>query len=191
MSLQLIATSRHTLQIRGDVEPIYDTQGRLVSKGKRAISAEMIRGGAPPWAREIALNTLEFDQMPMRGVARESWVCWYDSEDAQLLKGWSDEERQEIEDGLREALAKGQLPGVHVVEPPRLAAPWPAYDKLVVHGRRSLEMVVAKIAEKVREDGYDAGQVAAYERANLNRPEVLQGLADLAAVEPEEELIDA
>lgn len=63
------------------------------------------------------------------------------------------------------------------VEEPRLAAPWPRYDEVVSGGRgRTNEAVALEIAAKVEELGLDPAAVAAYERANRNRPEVLEAL---------------
>ena len=76
-------------------------------------------------------------------------------------------------------------------EPVKLPPPWPAYDKLVAQGRRTLEMVVEKIKAQVDEAGYDPVAVIAYERENLNRPEVIAALEPQTADEPDVELVSA
>jgi hypothetical protein len=67
------------------------------------------------------------------------------------------------------------------------AMPWPAYDKLVVQGRRTAEMVAEKIALMTLDMGLDPATVLTYEREHLNRPLVVETLAGLASTEAEEE----
>lgn len=76
-----------------------------------------------------------------------------------------------------------------LVEQPKIPRPWPRYDELRVQGRRTVEMVVETIVAKVKEDGYSPEDVLAYERQNLNRPEVVEALEELARV-PDEDLVE-
>ncbi len=76
------------------------------------------------------------------------------------------------------------------VEKPRIAAPWPTYDNYRgVKGSPTAE----RIAEKVREDGYDIDAVIAYERENQGRVEVLDALEALKnpVVEDDAQLVNA
>lgn len=63
-----------------------------------------------------------------------------------------------------------------LVEVIRVPAPWPNYDEF--RGVKGTPTAV-RIAERVREDGYDIFQVIAYERENANRPDVIAELEAL------------
>lgn len=100
----------------------------------------------------------------------------FDSRLAQIQHGWSDNERELVEQELLrhcdiypEALFR-----VAEVESP---APWPAYD--------SFKGTPAQLAKKVSEDGYDVHEVIAYEMANQNRDAVIAALGTLAADQEE------
>jgi hypothetical protein len=155
---------------------IYDTRGNMVMPKQRRLWAKFQRGIAPGYAQQVALETFDFRKIH-QGIERERWFGYYNSEFAQLQNNWTDEEHDRI-------VAKLDEQGYLRVEPKRLPAPWPAYDKLVPQGRRTVELVAEKIAATVAENGYDPAQVAAYERQNANRPEVL---AALEAGVPDEE----
>lgn len=178
--MQFIAENEPQVFVRSENPAVYDTKGRLVQPKSRRVSAEFKRGTAPAFAREKGVKAFQFNGLPDSGITPEQWLSYYDSVAAQSQFGWTDEEREAIEEKL---LAQGYMQ----VELDRLKAPWPAYGKLVAQGARTIEKVAAKIAEKVVEDGYDPAEVAAYEAANLNRPEVLDALAALveAPAEPE------
>ena len=92
--------------------------------------------------------------------------------------------RQRVEKALLDNGAHGQ--DYVVVEQARPVAPWPSYDRLTAQGRRTVQMVAEKIADTVRDNGYDPDTVAAYERQNLNRTEVLEALAGLSGSTDEE-----
>lgn len=79
------------------------------------------------------------------------------------------------------------------VDQPAVAAPWPAYPKLVAGRGRgtSSEFIVEKIVEKVREDEYDPAEVIAFERQNLARPDVIAALEALVEAEPVEPVVAA
>lgn len=105
----------------------------------------------------------------------------WDSKEAQHQYGWTDAERQEFEEKMK-AHPRYGIRFIEVVRE-KIPAPWPAYDKLVAVGRRTIDMVADTIASKVREDGYSPEAVIAYERENLNRPEVIEALANITDVE--------
>ena len=184
LTVQFIAENVPQVFVRSENPAVYDTKGRMVQPKSRRVSAEFKRGTAPGYAREIGLKAFSFNGLPDSGISPEQWISFYDSVQGQQQYGWTDEEREAIEEKL---LAQGYLR----VEPTRRKAPWPAYDKLVAQGARTIEKVVAKIAEKVVEDGYDADEVIAYEAENLNRAAVIEALSELLAPTPEEELISA
>lgn len=178
--MEFIAEDMVRVKIRSEIPALYDTSGRQVEPGKRRLYAQFERGNASRWAREQGLAAFGFDRMP-EGTVPERWLCYYNSADDQKFRGWTDEERAEIE---------RVLPTIHsvvLVERPKVAAPWPAYDKLTVTGRRTIEHVVEKITAAVTDLGLDPDAVVAYERENLNRPEVLAAMETLAEGEKEEE----
>jgi hypothetical protein len=101
-------------------------------------------------------------------------------------EGFDDARRVEMEEWLLQHPDYGHM--FFEVAAPTLDPPWPTYDKF--RGNQGMALP-ARIAEKVREDGYDVGEVLAYERANANREDVVAALEELAAGEPAEELVSA
>lgn len=174
---EFIAEDPVHVVVASEQQAIYDTSGRLIQPKRRKLFAKFQRGVASPAAIELALNTFSFNKIH-QGIARERWFGYYNSREAQLQNNWSDDEHDLIVGRLVEQ-------GYLEVVPVKALPPWPAYDKLVKQGQRSNEHVAQKIAEKVLEDGYDPALVAAYERQNLNRPEVLAVLEVVKDEEPE------
>lgn len=156
---------------------IYDGKGHMVQPKRRRLYAQFQRGIAPPYAQQVALATFGFRKIH-QGIERERWFGYYNSKDAQQINSWTEDEHDQIVQRLTDL-------GYLEVKPVKAKAPWPAYDKLVKQGQRTDAHVAAKIAEKVAEDGYDPAEVAAYERQNLNRPEVLAVLEVAKDEEPE------
>lgn len=113
-------------------------------------------------------------------------VSYYDTLEAQREEGWSDEFREQVEQGLLSNPFHGSE--FLMVEQPELPAPWPKYDELVAHGRRTSEMVAEKIAETVRDLGLDPEEVIAYERANRNREEVVNAILGVQEEQSEGEV---
>lgn len=65
-------------------------------------------------------------------------------------------------------------------EPERVPLPWATYDTLFAGGPgRTKETIAQKIADLVTEIGADPALTLAYERANRNRPEVVELLEGL------------
>lgn len=178
--MQFIAENEPHVFVRSENPAVYDTKGRLVQPKSRRLAAQFRRGTAPAFAREKGLKAFEFKGLPDSGISPGQWLSYFDSVHAQRQFGWTDEEREAVEAKLLEQ-------GYMRVEPDRLQAPWPAYDKLVAQGARTVEKVAAKITETVIENGYDPEEVAAFERENLNRPEVLDALASLIETPAEPE----
>ncbi len=178
--MEFIAEDRIRVKVRSEQLALHDTRGRQVEPSKRRVFAQFERGNAPIWAREQAARLYSFDRMP-QGTTPERWLSYYNSADDQILYGWTDEERAAIEQALLE------VHSAVLVERPKVAAPWPAYDKLTVTGRRTIEHVVEKIVAAVTDLGLEPKAVVDYERENLNRPEVLAAMEALAEGEKEEE----
>ncbi len=149
---------------------------------QQGYSAEpFIHGDVNEWEVEAALK--HFDGK-IRGLAEGEDPRWrlssYDTDEAAVTHGWSAEEKAKFEDVLRKHAGADYL----IVDKPRRPAPWPSYDKqTTVVGKRTLELVVQKVVETVRDLELDPVGVAAYERDNLNRKEILDALAPPAEVE--------
>lgn len=163
---------------------IVNLKGQTVAPRVRRTYAKFVRGAAPSYAVKVGVELFEFRKIH-QGISREKWLSFYDSVEAQGQHGWTDEERENIEARLLER-------GYVRVEPTKAIMP-PGYDKLKVHGQRKIEHVVEKILERIEEGVYDADQVLAFERENLNRPEIISAVeALLSSPEPEpEELLAA
>lgn len=182
---EFIAEDPVHVVVASEQKPIFDGRGRMVQPKVRRLWAKFQRGIAPEYAQKVALDTFGFRKIH-EGVERERWFGYYNSRDAQLQNGWTDEEHDLIVAKLRDQ-------DYLEVKPVKLPAPWPAYDKLVTQGQRKIEHVAEKIVASVLEGGYDAAEVAAYERQNANRPEVLDALGALTAPveEPQEQIVAA
>jgi hypothetical protein len=141
------------------------------------------------WEQEFARENFKF-----RGVPHdESGVRDIDPVPFRLSSFDTETiEDPELRKEVEERLLAWQNPNDHLLcERPELAPPWPAYSRLVAQGRRTDEMVAEKIAEKVKEDGYDASEVLEYEETHLNRQSVISKLRELQRQEPEEHFISA
>lgn len=143
-----------------------------------------------------ALTDHEFDEAlkawpKLRGLSDGEEIRWRfssaDTNEWAREQEWSAKEKEAYEARLRNEAGEHYI----VVDQVKLPAPWPAYDKLVVHGQRKVEHVVEKIVGKIKEDEYEVDQVIAYERQNLNRDAVISALEALKEPEPEEPLIAA
>ena len=181
MSQWISADALHVV-VRSEGPDVYDTKGRMIEKKKRRVFAKFERLMAPQWVRELDVaKNMRMDARP-ENMLPGNWLCFYSLESATQRHGWTEEEQQAIKERL------DRTEGAIKVERPKLSAPWPAYDKLVVHGQRKAEHVAAKIAETVKELELDPAYVIAYEEQNLNREPVIRAVAALAETkEPEEE----
>lgn len=99
----------------------------------------------------------------------------FDSEQAQLDNGWSDEIRDEVERTLIELSER--FNEILVVPATLLPPPWPNYD--------NFEGTLAALMRKVVDDGYELENVLGYERAMQNRPDVVVALEELIATTDE------
>lgn len=147
-------------------------------------------GDTTEWERKTVLDHfgesfrgLQYDENPVHRLSS------FDSLWAQKENGWSDEERLIVEERVKTGPGNGV--DYIIVDTPRVPAPWPGYDKLVSQGARTVQKVAEKIVETIRETEVPAGHVLAYERENLDRPEVVKALEAMLVEEPSEELIEA
>lgn len=75
-------------------------------------------------------------------------------------------------------------------ETPPAVRPWPAYDEVVTAQGKTTRWVVDTIVTTVGQTGVDPAQVLAYERENLNRPEVVDALEELIGRVEEDDKIE-
>ncbi len=136
-----------------------------------------VHGDVTEWEHEIALKHWKGQ---LRGLTENEDARWrlssFDTEDAAKRFGWTSDEKAKFEQVLRDHAGTDYI----IVDKPRLAAPWPTYDKQTsVVGKRTIELVVAKVTETVLDLGLDPEDVIRYERDNANRAEVISALESL------------
>ena len=171
---------RYELSCRPEISEQYATgMGRVV---QTALYASFFPNLLLPHERELALSRFYLTGgLPQNvdeatHVEPDHRIGRFDSRDAQLQNGWSDEERELVENELLRHcnIYPEQLARVPEAVVP---APWPAYD--------TFKGSPAQLTKKVAEDGYDVHEVIAYEMANQNRDVVVAALGQLAAEQVE------
>lgn len=134
----------------------------------------------PELLADFAIHGEEYSYVDPDGItqiAADIRGGYFDSEVAQELRGWSDEERQLVETVLLNATKK--FPGeLALWTEPQVATPWPTYDEM-----DTKQVVDTAIALGLVEP------VMAYETQNKNRKDLLkkldahlQGLVEDAAL---------
>lgn len=147
---------------------------------QRRVFAEFRKGGVPSWALPLAEQVFKANGKPPE-IPLQMWLSVYDSGEDQRTRGWTDEERQLIEEKL---LAEHDIV---LIELPKVAPPTPNYVKLTTrHGQRKIEQCVEKAVEIVTENGFDPTVVVAFERQE-NRPESTAIIGALEALTVEDE----
>lgn len=170
------------LPVRKHIEE-WDERSQSARVAQRGILAEWEQGALSDREVEEGLDKLgPFNGMPMyedevTPVSPRSRLRVYDTDVAAKVEQWDKPTQDFVEDYLLNHELHGK--SFVMVEAQKAAAPWPAYDKLTVQGRRTIDLVVAKIVEKIEEDGYQPADVLAYERENLNRPEIIDAVEAL------------
>ena len=139
------------------------------------VYAEFRHGPVPDWAMKQVLARIDFGFLA-EGWSPEQQVATFDSFTAQRDMGWSDEEREALEQYM---LGKGSEDFI-MVEPEKAPVPWAAYDKLSARKGLPHEQAVDKIFNIVRDTGIDPQVVIDYERENRNRADVIQMMENLA-----------
>ena len=170
-------------------EPITDTTGTYVGKRKRLV-AQFQRGGAPDWVVGEAEKRFDFKGRG-DGEPTQMMIGVFDSAQTAAAYKWSEEEHDVVVRHLRDT----QNPYWFVAEQPKVPAPWPTYDNLVVQGQRTWEKVAAKNIETASDTGISLESLVAYEKQNRNDERILAAYeqAVRAAEEaiPAEELVEA
>lgn len=175
----------------GKVTAVPGSQDLFTGLPKRQpVVARFRLGVLHPWEADAARKAFRFRGITLAGEPGAAGepndpihrVSYYDTIEEQRSEGWTDEMREQVEQGL----LTNKFHGIDFirVEQPELPAPWPKYDELVSHGRRTPQMVAEQIVKTVEELGIDREQVVAYEQSKRNRPEVL---AAIHGIEEEDE----
>lgn len=194
LALYVSDSSNFRINIRKE-ETIFTPKGDVMGKRPR-LFAQFQRGGMPDWAYDFVTRKLEFAGQS-EGMPLSYRTGVFDSHQAQKDYGWSDEDRRLVE----EFLDANQGSNFVRAEPPRLAAPWPAIEKVTVQGRRTLEVVADQLVKTASEIGVPVEDVAAYVRQEQGRVNgwddrlvalLVEKAARAAAVEePSEDLVEA
>lgn len=146
----------------------------VLSDGQRQentkhLQAKFRRGVLSEEEENVAIAGLNhtgrpIDQDTSEHVSPRSRISGFDSVEAQEFNGWTDEERELVENTLRTS----PFNGIEFLELDSVAAkkPWPSYDNTPAD----------LIADYVQMTGVPLEQVLQYERENANRPDVIETL---------------
>lgn len=173
---------RYGVQIKPQIQEAYATgMARVIQE---PVYALFETGQLLTHERELALNTWTFNgfyqlEDEVSIMEPDYRIGLFDSRQAQLDKGWTDEIRLEVE---RELLRLCERSDDMIVVPETvIPPPWPRYD--------DYSGTPAALMRKLTDEGYELGEVLAYERANQNREKVVEALEQLIAnPEPEREV---
>lgn len=150
-----------------------DTGRRL--RVERGLYVKFRRREAPLWAREVAIEAFPMKARP-HWYPKGEWVGWIDTDNEQEAFSWSEEEKRQVEQVLRE---RSEVIEVHqpVPEPP-----WATYDSLSV--KQNLDLAART--------GTSIEELLAYERATRNDEKVVAEYeAALGAIQEIEQVVSA
>jgi hypothetical protein len=164
---------KNGVAIRGEIVESYANGGRRVTQ-------TLLAAYFQPYLltqdeRQLALDHFYFngsyqEQDEVTLVPPDYRIGLFDSRIAQEQNGWSDDERQLVEEKLLRVAQ--ETPDTLLLVPEHtLQPPWPNYDLF--------EGSPLELAEKIAEDGYRLAEVVAYERENQNREDVIEALEEL------------
>lgn len=169
-------------------EPTFSGEHRILQRGLRAVPFRWM--DVTEWERREALNAWPNMRGLTEGEDPATRLSCFDSFYAQEAHGWTDEEREIVENALRGGPGHGS--DYIIVEKAKAPAPYKLYDAhRKVGGKRTLDHVVKDIQDAFATAGFDVGTALLYEKENGADPAVLAALEALTAGEPEEELVDA
>jgi len=167
--------AKYMVNVRGPVVEYYATgQSKEIQRALvAAFDVALVDGEERALARQhFSFNGFAQEADMVTIVEPDARISAYDTRLAQTEQGWTDEERELVEQVLTENARR--LPeDLILVEEVRLAPPWPTYDRFPGDAKQLLR--------KVEEDGYSFDDVLAYERENENRPEVIDLLEQALA----------
>lgn len=180
------------LNVRSEGPAIYDGNGRMIQPKSRRLYAEFGEGIPEPfWALAKQLFPYYADQTEK---PIERYGGFYDSLIDQQQRGWTDEEREVIEQKLL------QVGGDYVrVEVPKAPVPYASYPKQrKIHGRRTLDHVIEDISKAVVSERELKGEdltpaIVAYERDHEDEHSaaIIAAVTALKEQEAEETLVAA
>jgi len=154
----------------------------------RTIERELVAEFEPwlltPPERELAIaewafNGLYQEQDEVTTVQPDYRIGLFDSEAAQDRHGWTDEEREVVEQKL---VREAERDPSYLVVGSFTAPPWPRYDEF--------RGTPGQLVRRLVEDGHDLDAVLAYEREHQNRPKIAEEIEKAITtgdVEPSEE----
>ena len=189
-------------------EPLADGTRRVISEG---YTAEFRQSDTTDWERDVARRELTFrgttlheDGTPVDPINR---VSSFDTDsvhamDCRCPRGSAPVTAscEKLKKQVEEALLKNddygkRSEGYILVEKPKLPAPWPTYDELVVHGQRKHGNVAKQNIETAKTTGVSLEHLIAYERQERNDPRIIEAyeaaLAEAQVLEPEPDLVEA
>lgn len=153
---------------KGDVDHV---EKPLAVKFKHA-------GNVPPYARE-AVSRLANWGVGLGEHEDPFTRCGaVDTEAEQIEQGWTDEEREVVENALMKAGSNGIE--YIIVEAPATVAPWSKYDE--IEGEQAADEITY-YSEKL---GIDPGTIRQYELENQKRPEVIAAMDRLVEKQNED-----
>jgi len=177
---------RLVVQIQREITEAYATGAVKVLQPN--VWAAFKPDGLQPFERELVVTHWTFNgayqEMDEATTVQPDYrIGVFDSEQAQLEEGWSDDTREQVENGLLDLVRFD-----YIIALPRttLPAPWPNYDQY----RGS----VGQLIKKLEDDGHDLALALEYEKASQNRPALVAALdAKISGfdLEPKEEEVVA
>jgi hypothetical protein len=189
LGLQLVSCSTN---LRIDIRPEkanYTPKGDLIGVDQPLFVQFRPGGNVPDYAKELVTTLPGFTT----GIARDedpyqTRLGWWDSVVAQHDHGWTDDDREYVEQRI---LAVGD-PNIVALSEPVAVAPYTNWAKhRKVQGRRTLDNVIADIQAVWDTAGFDVGQAVAHERQNGNDPRILEFLQGLVGQESDVEIVAA
>lgn len=170
------ASSFKKTVIKGEQTLIQGPAGPQVSVLRDAEIAMFEQGNVTPWEVERAV---EVWGNSFRGVADGEEpvkrISAYDTDLAAERGAWSKETKAQVEKLLDAQQGQDYMR----VDLPRHSVPWPTYDE--IDSAEQIALITAA-------SGHNVDEVLAYERENMNRPEVI---AELEAVKESADADDA
>jgi len=164
---------RYAASVRRQIDEHYATgMSKTIQTG---LTAQFKPFGMRPLERELALASFSFNgfyqaEDEVTVIPPDYRIGVFDSFEAQAENAWTEEERVMVEQELRRLAALD--PNTLVIVPEvHLPAPWPRYDEF--NGS------IARLMDKIVDDGYILEDVLAYERENQDRPDVIAALEQL------------
>lgn len=184
------------------VVAVHQTTEQLADGSRRVLApgyiCEFKQSDTTDWEREEARKRLQFKNVVYEGALGTPLerpvdpITRVSSFDTNVIE--DPELRAKVEEALLTNADFGRPDGFILVEKPKRPAPWPSYDDLTIHGRRTAAHVAAQNIETARTIGVELDYVAAYERENRNDDKIVAAYeAAMAEVvtEPEDELVEA